>query len=167
MLRNRIIHFTNGKYSNSKKECIRYMDFTSNIKVININDSKEIKMTCTLIDINKCEAAQLAIKKAIKDRDVSHFDILFPNESAKGYGKKKPFLSCLDNGIFFDYASSGVELIKNIHQILNKINKLFLDQLLDDKNDKDQLNKKTEIVFNDHKIAYSIYDAFYKNNIEK
>ena len=92
MLRNRIIHFTKGKYDNLSRECIRYIDFSSNVRMIYINGDGEIEARCTLIDINKCEQARKAISLAIQDRTINPFDYLFPNESPKGYGKKNPFI---------------------------------------------------------------------------
>ncbi len=168
MLRNRIIHFTNGKYDNTGKECIRYCNFSSNIEVINITDNGELQANCTLIDINKCEVARRAIGMAIKDRKLNPFDILFPNETPKGYGKKKPFLSVISGDIFFDHLNSGIMLVRDIHNILDNINRLFLEQfMLGGNNSEETLNSKTSIVFNGKKISYSIYDVFYRNEIKE
>ena len=168
MLRNRIIHFTSGKYANTSNECIRYQEFSSNVKMLNINNEGKINANCTLIDINKCEQARNAVSIAIKNKQINPFDLLFPYESAKGYGKKKPFISHIGNDIFFDHIDSGVKLIKDIHRVLNNLNNLFLEKFLDgDVNIETTLNSKTEILFNNEKLSYSLYDVFYKENCKE
>ena len=168
MLRNRIVHFTNGRYDNTTKECIRYYGFSSKIQSININNLNEIHANSTLIDINKCEQAREAVKMAIENSDINPFDLLFPNKSAKGYGKKNPFINYISNDIYFDYIDSGTKLIEDIHSLLKTLNKLFLDAfMLGDTESEKNLNSKTIIIFNDKEIEYSIYDAFYNEKILK
>ncbi|MEI3357258.1 MAG: hypothetical protein V8R81_09880 [Clostridia bacterium] len=162
MLRNRIVHFTSARYDNTTKECIRYYDFSSKIQFINIDNLNEIHVNSTLIDINKCEQARKAILIAIKNRNINPFDLLFPNKSAKGYGKKNPFINYISNDIYFDYIDSGIKLIENIHNLLKILNKLFLDSFMPRDTESEKiLNSKTSIVFYDKKIEYSVYDAFY------
>lgn len=162
MLRNRIVHFTSARYDNTTKECIRYYDFSSKIQFINIDNLNEIHVNSTLIDINKCEQARKAILIAIKNRNINPFDLLFPNKSAKGYGKKNPFINYISNDIYFDYIDSGIKLIENIHNLLKILNKLFLDSFMPRDTESEKiLNSKTSIVFYDKKIKYSVYDAFY------
>lgn len=164
MLRNRIMHFTNGKYDYSKKECIRFHDFSSKITTIHIDNKGELHANSTLIDINKCEQVKIAINMAINNRDINPFEILFPNQSAKGYGKGKPFLSFISNDIFFDHIDSSVMLIDEILEILCTINKAFLKQFIVESNEKEKiLNSKIIIVFNDREMEYSINDVF--NNV--
>lgn len=165
MLRNRIIHFTNAKYNENKKECIRYQNFSSNVKVISIDSDGKIKANCTLIDINKCEQARTAIRIAIKNRNMNPFDILFPNESAKGYGKKKPFMCVIRGDICFNHIDSGIEIIKDIHNVFNNLNKLFLEKFMfEDPNKEKTLNSRTQILFNDKKIVYSLSEVFCEKN---
>lgn len=165
MLRNRIVHFTNARYDNTTKECIRYYSFSSKIQSININHLNEIHVNSTLIDINKCEQARNAVRIAIKSRDINPFDLLFTNKSAKGYGKKNPFINYISNDIYFDYIDSGTKLIEDIHNLLKILNKLFLDTfMLGDTECEKILNSKTIIIFDDKEIEYSIYDAFYNEN---
>ena len=83
MLRNRIVHFTNARYDNTTKKCIRYYGFSSKIQSININNLNELHVNSTLIDINKCEQARDAVRIAINSRDINPFDLLFSNKSAK------------------------------------------------------------------------------------
>ena len=162
MLRNRIVHFNNGRYDNTTKECIRYHGFSSKIQFINIDNFNEIHVNSTLIDINKCGQAQNAVRKAIENRKDNPFNLLFPNRSAKGYGKKKPFINYISNDIYFDYIDSGIKLIEDIHDLLKRLNKLFLDMfILGDTESEKNLNLKTIITFNDKKIEYSVYEAFF------
>ena len=143
MLRNRIMHFTNGKYDYSKKECIRFYDFSSKIITMHIDNKGELSANSTLIDINKCEQVKIAINMAINNKSINPFEILFPNQSAKGYGKKKPFLSFISDDIFFDHIDSSVMMINEILEILCTINKAFLKQLIVESNEKEKiLNSK-------------------------
>ena len=161
MLRNRVAHFTNGRYSESSNLCERYLDFSSKIFTINVDKEGDISANCTLIDINKCEAAQQAIRIAIKDKDKNPFDLLFPNIKPKGHGKKKPFILAITNDVFFNHIDSGLLLVKNIHIVLNNINELFLNKFIED--DPDVANTKATCAkgyFYGKEITYSINDVF-------
>ncbi|MBE5820300.1 MAG: hypothetical protein E7310_05775 [Clostridiales bacterium] len=164
MLRNRIAHFTSNRYDNTNKECIQYYGFSSKIQSISINDVGEIHANSTLIDMYKCEQAQEVVKLAIDNKGINPFDLLFPNKSPKGYGKKSPFINFINSDIYFDYIDSGIKLIKDIHNLLGTINKLFLDAfMVGDIKPEETLNSRTVIVFYDKEIEYSIYDVFYNS----
>ena len=71
------------------------------------------------------------------------------------------FLDCFA-GADFDYIDSGIKLIEDIHDLLKRLNKLFLDMfILGDTESEKNLNLKTIITFNDKKIEYSVYEAFF------
>ena len=164
MLRNRIIHFTEARYDNTEKECKRFYDFSSKITNIYIDNNGEIHIKSTLIDVNKNDEIQKAVKQSIKDNS-NPFDILFPNKKAKGYGKKNPFISYITNDIFFDYVDSSVDLINQIHSMLHSINLLFLECFMHKDNNKNEtIKSRTRIVYNNKEIDYSIQEVFYKDN---
>lgn len=101
MLRNRILHFTGKRYSYDNKYCSCYQDFSSQIKIIRIDEKGNINIPSTLLDIYKDENIKRAIDIAIKNKRLNPFELLFPNKSAKGYSKKKPFILHISNDIFF------------------------------------------------------------------
>lgn len=161
MLRNRIIHFTGGRFDCSKKECTRFCDFSSKITILNMDSSGELHANSTLIDINKCEQAKKAISIAIRDRSKNPFELLFPNQSSKGHGKKKPLLSFINEDIFFDHISSSIQMIDEMLEVLSVINTAFLEQFITKSTEKEKnLNSRTIITFNDREIEYSINDVF-------
>lgn len=164
LLRNRIAHFTENRYDCSGDECIQYSEISSRARWIKINDNGDIHCESTLIDLYKCIQARAAVKKVLEDGKGNPFDLLFPNKSAKGHGKKKPFLSYIGNDMYFDYVDSGIKLIKEIHYLLGTINKLFLERLMEGEFDKEKtLNTKTIINFENNSIEYSIKDVFLKS----
>jgi len=161
MLRNRIIHFTKGRYSDNKTECNRFEDFSSKVRMVIIDELENIHLTSTLIDINKSSYIQQIIKKCINDKDIKPFDVLFPNISAKGHGKNKPFLSVITNDIWFDHINSAIFLIERIQEILDKINHLFFEELLFNCNDIENIFRtKTCIYIENDKFEYSVQDVF-------
>lgn len=161
MLRNRIIHFTKGRYNDDKAECVRFQDFSSKAKMIIIDSNENIRIESTLIDINKSNYIQEIIKKCINDKKNNPFELLFPNTSAKGYGKNKPFLSVITNDIWFDYIFSGVSLIERIQTVLDNINNLFFEKILSGFDDiTNILSTKTCVFREKEKIEYSVQDVF-------
>lgn len=161
MLRNRIIHFTKARYDADKTECVRFQDFSSKARMVVIDSNENIHIESTLIDINKSNYIQKIIKKCINDKNSNPFELLFPNISAKGYGKNKPFLSSIVNDIWFDYIISGVSLIERIQNVLNSINNLFFEKILSGCNDiTNILSSKTCIFMEKDKIEYSVQDVF-------
>lgn len=69
MLRNRILHFTGKRYSYDNKYCSCYQDFSSQIKIIRIDEKGNINIPSTLLDIYKDENIKRAIDIAIKTND--------------------------------------------------------------------------------------------------
>lgn len=158
MLRNRILHNTEARYDNTKGYCSRYIDFSSKILMIRKKNSI-FEINSTLIDINKDINVKKAIEMAISDRSKNPFDLLFPNKSAKGIGKKNPNILYISNDIFFDYTTSGVQLIDDIQDLLDKINHEFIRKFSEDYDDINKLlDSKTSL--NTEKEAYSIKDVF-------
>lgn len=158
MLRNRILHNTEARYDNSKDRCSRYADFSSKILMIR-KKNNIFEINSTLIDINKDANIEKAIDFAINNRDVNPFDLLFPNKSAKGQGKKNPNVLYISNDIYFDYATSGVKLINDIHDLLNKINYEFIKKFAEDyDNIEELLNSKTFLTSEED--AYSVESVF-------
>lgn len=141
MLRNRILHTTSPRYTNDTNYCTRYINFSSKVLSIKISDHNII-MSCTLLDIYKDENIKLAIEKAINDASINPFDLLFENTSAKGYGKKRPNIAHISNDVYFDYASSGIKLIDDIQELMDKINHKFLLRF---SKDFDNIDKMLEI----------------------
>jgi hypothetical protein len=163
MLRNRILHFTEARFDYSKKECIRYQDFSSKFNMVNIDKNENMHMYSTLIDINKSTYVKQIINKCIKDKDRrdNPFDLLFPNVKAKGYGKKAPFLSAITNDIWFDHVDSSIILISKIQDFFQELNKCFLDSFLIDCHEKDTvLSCKTGIYLDGECETFSIKEVF-------
>lgn len=161
MLRNRIMHYTNWRYSYEKKVCYCYENFSSEVKCIKTDSEGNINILSTLIDIYKNKLIEDAINISISDKTKNPFDLLFPNISAKGYSKNKPFVLHISNDIFFDYTNSAINLLEEIEQVLNKINNLFLDSLTQDYYNIEKLKKsKTTIIIDEKEISYSIEDVF-------
>lgn len=160
MLRNRIAHFTENRYDYSGDECIQYSEISSRVRMIKISDNGDIHCNSTLIDLYKCVQAQIAVSKVLKEGKGNPFDLLFPNKSAKGHGKKKPFVSYINNNIYFDYVDSGIKLIEDIHYVFKGINQLFLDKFIEGTDKDECLKKKMIIDFEDNTIEYAIGDVF-------
>lgn len=161
MLRNRILHFTEKRYDYNNKCCSCYQDFSSEIKMIKIDLEGNISISSTLLDIYKDENIKSAILNSIKNRDMNPFDLLFPNKSAKGYSKRKPFILYISNDIFFDYSTSAINLLNEIQSFFNKINNLLLLKLKEYYDDENDLkNSKTIAMINGIECEYSIKDVF-------
>lgn len=124
-----------------------------------IIENNEIKMKSTLIDIYKNLNIKKAIDIAINNREKNVFDLLFPNTSAKGSCKKKPNILYISNDIYFDYAFSGIKLIDEILEVLDKVNHEFVKKFAADYSDINELlNSKTSLGAEED--AYSIKDVF-------
>lgn len=161
MLRNRILHFTGKRYSYGNKNCSCYQDFSSQIKMIRIDEKGNISISSTLLDIYKDENIKRAIDIAIKNNQLNPFELLFPNKSAKGYSKKNPFILNISNDIFFDYSTSSIILLNEIENMFDKINNLFLEKLKEYYDGQDILKKsKTSISINGIEETYSVEDVF-------
>lgn len=161
MIRNRILHFTKKRYSYERKECFCYENFSSKIKTIQTDDNGNINIFSTLIDIYSDENIKKAINTAIKDRTKKPFELLFPNTSAKGYSKKKPYTLHITNNIFFNYATSALDLIEEIEKVFDKTNTLFVNYLTQYYTDIEELKQsKTKININGSFMEYSISDVF-------
>lgn len=158
MLRNRILHNTLARYDNSKDYCSRYIDFSSKILMIRKKDGI-FEINSTLIDINKNANIEKTINFAINNRDINPFDLLFPNKSAKGQGKKNPNVLYISNDIYFDYATSGVKLINDIHDLLNKINYEFIRKFAEDYDNIEELLKSKTFLMSEEE-AYSVESVF-------
>ncbi len=158
MLRNRVLHYTEARYDNNKDCCSRYMDFSSRILTI-IKKDGIFKIPSTLIDINKDANLEKAINFAINNRSVNPFDLLFPNKSASGKDKKNPNVLYIGNDIYFDYATSGVKLINDIHDLLNKINYEFIRKFAEDYDNIEKL-LESEILLTSEGDAFSVRSVF-------
>lgn len=160
MLRNRILHFTSRRYDYTNKACYCYENFSSEIKMINIDQEGNISIPSTLIDIYSDKKIEMAINKSISDGS-NVFDNLFPNKTPKGYSKKKPFICHISNDIFFDYTNSLINLLSEIENFFDDINSIFIKKLstyYDDMND--LKNSKTSILLEGKEILYSVNDIF-------
>lgn len=154
MLRNRILHNTEARYDNTKSHCSRYIDFSSKILMIRKKNGI-FEINSTLIDIYKDINVKKAIEIAISDRSKNPFDLLFPNKSAKGIGKKSPNILCITNDVFFDYTTSGVQLINDIQDLLDQINHEFIRKFLEDYDDINELlNSKNVFKHRKRSIFY-------------
>lgn len=161
MLRNRILHYTSRRYEYANKHCSCYENFSSEIKIINIDKNGNISIPSTLIDIYSDKTIEGAINKSIKDGTTNPFDNLFPNKRPKGYSKKKPFVYHISNNIFFDYTDSLLSLLNEIEDFFDKNNNVFIKELSSYYNDIDELNKcKTTLIFEEKEILYSVGDVF-------
>lgn len=158
MLRNRILHNTETRYGDSKNYCSRYHDFSSKISIIRKKD-EIFEINSTLIDINKDINIKNVIEISISDRSINPFDLLFPNKSAKGKGKKNPNVLYISDDIYFDYANSGVQLINDIQDLLDKINHAFMTKFSEDYKDIEELlNSRTFLTTEEE--AYSVKSVF-------
>lgn len=146
MLRNRILHYTKIRYAYTNKFCYCYENFSSKIKMISVDKDGNISIPSTLIDIYSDKNIENAISKSIKDHTSNPFDILFPNKTPKGYSKKKPFVLHISNNIFFDYTDSLVNLLKEIEDLFDKINNIFIKELSLYYDNIDELNKSKTIL---------------------
>ena len=159
-LRNRIIHFTSGRYAEGYELCERYEQFFSKSNMIEVKNNN-IHIKTSLIDLYKCKALQAKVIEVIKTGEGNPFDKLFPNQTAKGYGKNKPYMMHIGNDIWFDHFEGGIELVNNIHYFFNKMNYLFLNEfLLVDNKKEETMNEKTIIYLKGKEIEYSLKDVF-------
>lgn len=158
MLRNRILHNTEARYDSTKESCSRYIDFSSKVLMIRKNNGN-YEINSTLLDIYKDINIKKAIEMAIADRKINPFDLLFPNKSAKGKGKKSPNVLYISNDVYFDYATSGVQLVNDIQDLLDKINHEFIRKFSDDYKDIEELlNSRTFL--KKEEDAYSVKSVF-------
>ena len=127
VLRDRIVHNDIGRFDNSNDDSRKYQEFSSNVNVINIDTNGNIHMYTTLLDIKKSIYAQKMCEKAIEDRNLNYFDLLFPDKSAKGKRKNNPVIIRIFNDIFFDHIDSTIEIFNKILYIMEELNNLFVD----------------------------------------
>lgn len=127
VLRDRIVHNDIGRFDNSNDYSRKYQKFSSDVNIINIDVYGNIHMQSTLLDIKKSLYAQKECEKAIKNRELNYFDLLFPYKSAKGKEKNNPVIINISNDIFYDHVDSTVELFNKILYIIEEINNLFTD----------------------------------------
>ena len=161
IIRNRILHFPTKRYDYTKKECFCYEPFSSRIKAIKTDLEGNISIPSSLLDIYSDNSIKNAINLSIKDKKINPFDILFPNISAKGYSKKKPFVLHIINNIFFDYATSAIDLIEEVEKILDQTNNLLINYLSQYYTDINELKKTCTIIkINRKSIKYRISDVF-------
>ena len=161
MLRNRILHFTEQRYASDINMCSCYQNFSSKINVVNIDGAGNIHLLSTLLDIYKDNNIEKSINIAIKNREINPFDLLFPNKTAKGHSKNKPFILHISNDIFFDYATSAIHLLKEIENLLNSINQLFFNEFIKYCIDMEQIfNGKTIICMDECEMEYCVKDVF-------
>lgn len=165
LIRNRILHFDNGRYSNEDKECRRFYDFSSKINIISTDNSNNISAICNLIDSEKSDI-EAAIKIAINSKR-KLFDILFPETAAKGYKRKNPAILIIDRKFCFDHISSSISLITNIQNFLGNINHLFLYKIIEGDNIEELKNSKVHVCFNSQEYEYSLKDVFKICNLHK
>lgn len=163
MLRNRIVHYTETRYTPNKEVCYCFNSFSSKCNVINIDENNNINLNSNLIDIYKDKNIKELIEKTIVSNE-NPFDLLFPNKSAKGKGKKRPMVTFIDKDIWFDYATSGVRLLNEINDFLTSINNLFFFYIYDQIKDKKKIVDLNIVDFiNVKEAAVSIKELF---NIE-
>ena len=162
MLRNRIVHYTEKRYSTSKENCICYQNFSSRCNIILIDEQENISMETTLIDIHKHEKIQAVIETSINSEDKQNpFDILFPNKSAKGKYRKRPIINVIAQDIWFDYASSGFDLINEIYNFLNNINEVFFNYYYENiENKKKLLDCKFLYIINNEEETITIKELY-------
>ena len=154
-LKNKVINFRSTRYDLTRKEQLKYYDFSSKIKTINIDKNGDIHVKCSLIDIEKCKAAKQAIKLAIYDKTINPYELVFPNRVEE--------TSKISNNIdvYFDYVNSGIKIIREIHRVLEKINKLFLDKFVEDVVNIDEIfSSKTSVNLEEKEMKYSVFDVF-------
>lgn len=163
LIRNRILHFDNGRYNNKDKECRRFNDFSSRINVISIDNSNNISAICNLIDSEKSDI-EAAIKIAINSKR-NLFDILFPETEAKGYKRKSPTILIMDRKFCFDHISSSITLIRNMQNFLENINYLFLYKIIEGDNIEELKKSKVHVFFNGQEHECGLADVFQNINI--
>ena len=160
VLRNRIVHYTDKRYDNNRKICGCFLNFSSKINVINVDEMGNISIPSTLIDVYGNQIVKNAVKLAIESR-FNVFDILFPKKSPKGYSKKAPVMLYPSGDIFFDYAKSLIRLLNEVELFFNNINNMFIKAFMSFYDNADELKKnKTSIFLGQKEISYSIGDVF-------
>lgn len=125
ILRNRIIHHTGGRFANNKEECQRFLDFSSMIQMIRVTHGN-VSLGSTQIDACK-EDVKRVLSIAIKSGE-NVFDVLFPNKSGKGPGKKHPIMVVPSKDIYFDHANAGINMISQIQDFVCNLNQAFFDE---------------------------------------
>lgn len=162
ILRNRIIHHTGGRFANNNEECQRFLDFSSMIQIIRVTHGN-LSLRSTQIDVYK-EDVKCILSIAIKSGK-NIFDVLFPNKSGKGLGKKHPTMIIPSKDIYFDHANAGINMIFQIQDFVCKLNQAFFDEFY-------YKIKQTEKLLNlcivlnhcDQSYQYKIKDIFECNN---
>ncbi len=162
MLRNRMVHFTESRYSEQSKICSCYETFSSKCNMIKIDNHNHIFFASTLIDIYKSEYIKSKIEEAILSKErINPFDLLFPLKSPKGYGKNQPIVLHLSDDIYFDYASSGVRLLNEINTFLNKINNILFAHIYSRlKNKKNITNVNIVLYIDGEKLTMKVDELF-------
>lgn len=162
ILRNRIIHHTGGRFANNKEECQRFLDFSSMIQIIRVTHGN-VFLGSTQIDACN-EDIKRVLSIAIKSGE-NVFDVLFPNKSGKGPGKKHPTMVVPSKDIYFDHANAGINMISQIQDFVCKLNQAFFDEFC-------YKSKQTEKLLNlcvglnhcGQSYQYQIKDIFECNN---
>lgn len=161
MLRNRIMHFSSGKYTIINGEAARYTDFSSKLNTLIISSSSKLYSYTTLLDINKLDGFEKLIEEARINNDINPFDILFDSNKAKGYKKDKPILVYLGHEAYYDIINSTPELIKQIHNVFEVVNNSFMQAYLNMLNNKEEYIKNNiGIILNKKEHRFSVSEVF-------
>lgn len=161
IIRNRIIHHTGGRYINGK-ECSRFLDFSSSVKIIRVQNGN-ISLKCTQIDVYKDEMkkAMPKARKIAKRAKKPVFDVLFPSKSGKGHGKKHPTMVIPDKDIYFDHADTGIKIVPQIQEFLRKLNQVFFEEFYRRSEKKEELLKLCTVFCDDKgSFQYQIKNVF-------
>lgn len=164
MLRNRLVHFTETRYSEQSKMCSCFETFSSKCNMIRIDEYNNIIFDSTLIDIYKSKYIKSKIEEVILSKGrINPFDLIFSLKSPKGYGKKEPAILHISDDIYFDYASSGVRLLNEISNFLNNVNGIFFTHLYSLLKNKDKITNNSIALFVEGKeLTMQISELFIK-----
>ncbi|MDR2162812.1 MAG: hypothetical protein LBO70_02555 [Clostridiales Family XIII bacterium] len=168
VLRNRAVHFDEPRYHNADSNAQRWLGLSSKPLMAEIKDGK-LSLQCTLFDIAENQLIKDMISNEIinKKTYVQGFggnviDLLFPEKSPKGYGKKAPNLLMYGDQLKrFDYFRSFWTLSDEMLSYLEKVNHLFMRYALENLSKRADIKEMTGHQFQyDNSGSYSIRDVY-------
>ena len=168
MLRNRVVHYTEPRYTVRNDRCFLYQNFSSACRMVRIDNNSNISLSTTLIDIYKNDDVKKSIEAQIISKERGNpFDVLFPLKTPKGYGKKNPMVLYIGTDIYFDYVQSGSRLLEEIKVFLNKINDIFFQYLYVQLKNQNEINDRNIALFIDEKVKTMKISELFADAISK